>query len=330
MAGWRSRRLRAGPRTKDAAHRRFRQCVLVAAILAATAGVVTPASAWNPYDTDSGRSEQSRSWASSPGNYRAPQGYDDSAGQWDDRSGRSARSGYDQWDSNSQWYLPDAADGWAADQRSNDGGYGWGEVYTAPEQNAVDERWRFSPDNERGDRSASGWSPSGRSPTPHRSADARWDDERMRSGRRDHARPSSLYEDFRQPQWSRSAGRSPADSRAGDAFDWRRDGSTRWREHHLQGREAGGDHYNGYEFRPDSALSASRPNSRNGWVFRPLTGREQERFVSDGLYPPIDERDYRQRGPWRSYEDEGTAFGYHSEGPAYGPGVGEKPYRALQ
>lgn len=92
----------------------------------------------------------------------------------------------------------------------------------------------------------------------------------------------------------------------------------------------GGDRYNGYEFRPDSALSASRPNSRSGWVFRPLTGREQERFVSDGLYPPIDERDYRQRGPWRSYEDEGTAFGYHSEGPAYGPGVGEKPYRALQ
>jgi hypothetical protein len=76
------------------------------------------------------------------------------------------------------------------------------------------------------------------------------------------------------------------------------------------------DHRGGYEFRHDPSLEGEAPSGqRLGWEFRPLSNRDRERAWSDERYPPIDERDYLPRGPWRSYEDEGTAFGYHADEP---------------
>jgi len=148
----------------------------------------------------------------------------------------------------------------------------------------------------------------------------------MRSDRFGDERPGSLDEDFRSPRRSQSG----QDFRARDAFDWRRDGSTQWHESGQAGLAKTGARYNGYEFRPDSTLSEPGSSQEGGWVFRPLNGREQERLVDDGLYPPLDERDYQQRGPWRSYEDEGTAFGYHTDSAGYAPGLGHEPYPTLQ
>lgn len=69
----------------------------------------------------------------------------------------------------------------------------------------------------------------------------------------------------------------------------------------------------GYQFRHDPALEALHPSGQQGWEFRPLSEREHSRSLADSPYPPIDERDYLPRGPWRSYQDEGAAFGYHAD-----------------
>jgi len=69
----------------------------------------------------------------------------------------------------------------------------------------------------------------------------------------------------------------------------------------------------GYQFRHDPKLEAQHPSGQHGWEFRPLSEREHSRSLADSPYPPIDERDYLPRGPWRSYQDEGTAFGYHAD-----------------
>jgi hypothetical protein len=101
-------------------------------------------------------------------------------------------------------------------------------------------------------------------------------------------------------------------------MDWRDERSGSWGAMSRQTEVEAGVRYRGYEFRHDPDLGAPGRHRQNGWEFRPLTSREQERIRSEGLYPRIDEGDYRQRGPWRSYEDEGTAFGYHSRGSDFG------------
>ena len=74
-----------------------------------------------------------------------------------------------------------------------------------------------------------------------------------------------------------------------------------------------------YRFRGDPELDAltGRGRAPEGYRYRPLTERELERRRTDQQYPELHDRDLLPRGPWRSYEDEGTAFGYHPEGSAY-------------
>lgn len=95
------------------------------------------------------------------------------------------------------------------------------------------------------------------------------------------------------------------ESRRGSVHSWRTDEDARFTDTPASVR-------GGYEFRHDPSLDVSRGTQANGWDFRPLSDREQDRALAEGVYPRIDERDYLPRGPWRSYEDEGTAFGYHA------------------
>jgi len=74
-----------------------------------------------------------------------------------------------------------------------------------------------------------------------------------------------------------------------------------------------------YRFRDDPELDAltGRGRAPEGYRYRPLTERELERRRTDQQYPELHDRDLLPRGPWRSYEDEGTAFGYHPDGSTY-------------
>ncbi|MBK5932189.1 hypothetical protein CCR82_17030 [Halochromatium salexigens] len=137
-----------------------------------------------------------------------------------------------------------------------------------------------------------------------------------------------LPEDQPRNQWSPEPGRAsdygwdsapePTDWAAPDRW---RDGAEivddRWRQPKRgRARSAGSEplETNGYQFRHDPKLDARQADQRNGWQFRPRSEREQARSVAENRrYPPIDEREYYPRGPWRSYQDEGAAFGYHAD-----------------
>ncbi|TVQ86256.1 MAG: hypothetical protein EA400_13430 [Chromatiaceae bacterium] len=70
-----------------------------------------------------------------------------------------------------------------------------------------------------------------------------------------------------------------------------------------------------YRFRADpklDALSGGSSDEASGWHYRPLTAREAARQRQDGP-PQYRQQDLQPRGPWRSYEDHGTAFGYHPD-----------------
>jgi hypothetical protein len=260
---------------------------------------------WNPYDTDSSRVERLGVQPSSPGSYLAP----GNPGQWPDPGAQSLDRSPGDWDSNSRWYLPESAEG----ERWSDvptGEYGW-ESYSRPAERSERQRWEegtawrarqygaqqeqrfrdreYGEDPYRADRFDSG-------PGPYSSDDS-W-------------RQRSLYDDFTQNRQQHPSRRPEFDSGPVPKSEWRsRDYQSSAERSASKPRE---DRFNGYRFRHDPALTEKRGGGRNGWDFRPLTDRDQERRRTPGLYPQIDERDYIQRGPWRSYQDEGTAFGYHS------------------
>ena len=75
-----------------------------------------------------------------------------------------------------------------------------------------------------------------------------------------------------------------------------------------------------YRFREDPELDAlsGRSAGVQGYRYRPLTQRERERQAPQPGFPEYRARDLQPRGPWRSYEDEGTAFGYHPDAAPYG------------
>jgi hypothetical protein len=81
-----------------------------------------------------------------------------------------------------------------------------------------------------------------------------------------------------------------------------------------------------YRFRTDPELDAlsGRGNAAEGFRYRPLSDREQERQARQpGGYPEFRARDLQPQGPWRSFQDEGTAFGYHPEAPYQQPNGGQ-------
>jgi hypothetical protein len=276
--------------------------------------------AWNPYDTDSSATDPPGGWSSSPERYWAPQ----APPRRDASSWQGPGDGDDRWDDSSRWYLPDgdASAGYRSGSRPSADDYGWGDVYTAPLDTWSDsQRWRPARDGEaRGHREPapdSAWR-SSRKAYP----DERRDAPAMPLGQPDAFRPRSLYDDFSAHRRRLSQGGPDAPMPAGRG-DSR---ASRWQAPDRPSVVERRERYNGYEFRYDPSLGRPGGDRRNGWEFRPLTGREQERMHSQGRYPQIDERDYLPRGPWRSYEDEGTAFGYHSERPGSAPNT----YRDLQ
>lgn len=170
--------------------------------------------------------------------------------------------------------------------------YGWGDAYGSSDNWSGGQRWR----DERGGAYDAPLPPAPRS----------------------EFRSRSLYEDFSRHRRGPQGGYPKARDPGPDRMDWRDERSGSWGAMSRQTEVEAGVRYRGYEFRHDPDLGAPGRHRQNGWEFRPLTSREQERIRSEGLYPRIDEGDYRQRGPWRSYEDEGTAFGYHSRGSDFG------------
>lgn len=240
--------------------------------------------AWNPYETDSDWSTAASGVGrASPGDYRAPRppewGRTDPVQQGSDRPGA--------WDSRSQWYLTeDQQDAtWSSAPRDDfDAGargaadHRWQSGSQTSDWNDQ-ERWRQTP-SDRGD----GWRQPGQ--------------DRYRSDTADSRRSDDRSWEQRQGRWSRDAG-----------SDWDARGQQRF-TNSGRGRL---DNPGGYQFRPDPDLQAPHPGERTGWEFRPLSDRDNARSLADSPYPPIDERDYLPRGPWRSYQDEGAAFGYHAD-----------------
>lgn len=100
-------------------------------------------------------------------------------------------------------------------------------------------------------------------------------------------------------------------------YGMERDGGADWREPQRPSWEQRARPQ--YRFRDDPELDAltGRGQAPEGYRYRPLTERELERRRSDQQYPELRDRDLLPRGPWRSYEDEGTAFGYHPDGSTY-------------
>jgi hypothetical protein len=121
--------------------------------------------------------------------------------------------------------------------------------------------------------------------------------------------------------WDRGRDRGRDQDRDWDHDDWSQEPRWHWHDPEatsnssVAGRSFSDvDRYHdGYQFRHDPELESRRAGRTNGWQFRPLSERESVRSSADSRYPPIDERDYQLRGPWRSYQDEGTAFGYHDQ-----------------
>lgn len=150
-----------------------------------------------------------------------------------------------------------------------------------PRQPQTQQHWRSE---KRSDRSAPDWalrpSPAERAPAPSYSTAERF---------------GAADRSWRSDQWQGEP----------EPRHWRADGDA-WPAEFD-------DRYRGYQFRHDPTLGSSNVSNQNGWEFRPLTGREQDRFERDALYPRLDEQDYWMRGPWRSYQDEGTAFGYRDD-----------------
>jgi len=258
---------------------------------------------WNPYDTDSGRGESYGVQPSSPGSYLAP----GISSQWTNQGGQTEGASPGDWDSRSRWYLPEQAptERWS-DAQSD--WHGW-ESDSAPESWAERQRWE----------DGSAW----REDQDRREPRLRQDEYTQRYPEgdigagpptywsEDSWRRRSLYDDFTQSR--RQPPLQNPDLGAGRA-DW---GEERYPDYQPSGKRSASkpreDRFNGYRFRHDPELTEQGRGRENGWAFRPLTERDQERLHSPGLYPRIDERDYIQRGPWRSYQDEGTAFGYHAE-----------------
>lgn len=121
--------------------------------------------------------------------------------------------------------------------------------------------------------------------------------------------PSDSGARWRQSDWDQG--------HTGTADAWRqpdRDAAPTWRPDRQQRfPRSAAEMSGGYEFRPDPSLEGGSRGQPQGWEFRPLSDRDRDRARTDERYAPIDERDYLPRGPWRSYEDEGTAFGYHGD-----------------
>lgn len=279
-------------------------------LISVFAAVTRDALAWNPYDTDSSRRDDPPAWTSSPGRYRTP--YEPR--QWGAESAPQRPTTPGALDDESQWYLPETEDRqhWSEPAPADD--YGW-DRFAAPDDRAERERWRDAGRGEvrgRGLRSDAndGWRGRGDWSDPGPG----YDDQGPAASapRSEWWAPRSLYDDFSQPRREQSAGYWQERDRA----MWREAGPRR-RDSFDERRSSGvrEDRYDGYQFRHDPELTAQGAARSNGWEFRPLTGRERERVDDDGLYPRIDERDYIQRGPWRSYQDEGTAFGYHADRP---------------
>jgi hypothetical protein len=214
-------------------------------------------------------------------------------------------------DSSSRWYLPEPAqtERWSDAQGD---GRGW-ESYSAPDNWAERQRW----EDDRAWRERE--DPVQREPRLRRDGytqryaadDADADTGALPHWSDDSWRRRSLYDDFTQ---SRRPSPSQRPDLGSSRADW---GEERYPAYQPPGERRASqpreDRFNGYRFRHDPELTAQGKGSQNGWAFRPLTERDQERRRSPGLYPQIDERDYVQRGPWRSYQDEGTAFGYHAD-----------------
>lgn len=278
-------------------------------------GFSAAALAWNPYDTDSGHAEAPGSWSSSPGNYLAP----GEPQQWSNRGQLDQSTSTGDWDSRSRWYLPEPETNarWGGEP----GDAFAPDPYADPNDWSERERWQNRSERNDSESYDRHQQDAYRSPEDRDIYRSYADEGHQRRSRAEESwRSRSLYDDFRPDASASSSGQweqpAPRDRRETRLPSWDSAGGR-------TGAVTAHDRFNGYRFRPDPDLSASREGRQDGWKFRPLTGREQERSRSEGLYPRIDERDYIQRGPWRSYQDEGTAFGYHAEG----RGSGDKYYR---
>jgi len=259
--------------------------LVVRCILLIGAAAPVTVLAWNPYDTDSARERDTgyaEQWGS-PGFYGTP-----ASPPSRDGSARARKP------EETGWLEPGAT----MDQSQDRGESSW--YRTDPRRSR--DAWRTRPareapttarpmDDRFGQRSESA-PPGYADPWRYRPRPAA-PDERS-SGPSDHDRRADATPDFWQPPHQRDLGWQPSKPR--------------------------------YRFREDPELDAlsRRSNAPEGYRYRPLTERELERHRrrNDDRYPEVRPQDLQPRGPWRSYEDEGTAFGYHPEDGHY---RGERP-----
>ena len=296
-----------------------RAAVLLVAVLLAAVG--ERILAWDPYDTDSARAGGDYDSGPSPGDYRTP-----GRPRGDDRRGAagSDRQWQSGWDERSGWYAP--AQGpesrWSA--QGDRAGAGWDRQWL---DTPAEPQWRPSPED--APRAPRDGLDRGRVPPAERDSDRDRDWGRSRgfaepssaaepAWRRERRRPSSLYDDFTRERRAAPAPPEPA-SRWSQPQAPREPAAPR--NDGSQWAEPGWDGSARYRFRDDPRLEGRREGGSSGWRFRPLTEKERERQRSRDRYPEFREQDYLPRGPWRSYEDEGTAFGYHPDARSQRGGV---------
>jgi hypothetical protein len=269
--------------------------------------------AWNPYDTDSARQSgygYSQDYGS-PGYYGTPARPPEWEAGADPRSGVDQPRRADPW-ADSNWYATDprrSEQAWRAPSApADDWGYDSGE---GPDRRGFDSGYRQEP-------------PYGAEPAPSAPAGDYGYDDGEGPGRRGWDSGYRQVPGYgHEPVPSATAG----PHRDGGWDGWARDGAGTGPGDYRQPRDDSGwglPARRQYRFREDPELDALSGGAQGagGYRYRPLTEREEQRQAAQPRFPQVRPSDLQPRGPWRSYEDEGTAFGYHPEAELY-----ERNYR---